>query len=600
MTHQQPAAVADRSTRAIFTRFWADFLRRYKRAFVAVGVLMVLSVVLQLPAPILTMHIVDAAVAGSDLNRISQLALLFAGLIVLRHVFAFINERSTLVLKENIILELELHLVRHLHRLPLSFLSRHHSTYLQSRVMNDVRAVEGALVRTIVTILINVLTFIVGIGFVTYVRPELALILVAFLVPFGFIRYYANQRMRALSTEMQEKQAVASAAMSESLAGVRTIKAFGGHDVQGSAVARHLRNLRDIYIRTNWFGIVSTVGTGLITSLCIAFVLWYGARAVLLGTMSVGQVVGILGFLNFLYTPINSLVAANLSVQQSTAAIQRLYEFLNEAPEREGGAVLPAVAGRVDIRDVRFSYAGAAEVLKGISLEIEAGSTVAIVGRSGAGKSTLVNLLARFYEAQEGEVRLDGVDVRSLDLAFLRQSIGIVDQQTFLFSGTVFDNIRFGNPDATAEEVVEAARRSFAHDFIEALPDKYETSVGERGLRLSGGQAQRIALARMFLKNPRVLILDEAVSAVDSESESAIQDALVPLARDRTTIIIAHRLSSLLQATEVILVDDGVVVERGSHAELVERDGLYARIFREQFKPELNGKLVVGQPLIPA
>jgi ABC-type multidrug transport system fused ATPase/permease subunit len=582
-----PSGPAAPSALQLFVRFWRDFLRRYRRAFGGVGALMVLSVVLQLPAPLLTMRIVDAAVGGATLSLITRVSLLFAALVVLRHVFSFINERATLVLKERIILDLQMLLLGHLQRLPLSFFSNHHSTYLQSRVMSDARSVEGALVRTLVTVLVNGLTFVVGLGFVLWVQWELAVMVAAFLIPFAWIRYSANERMRALSAQMQEKSAVASAVVSESLAAVRTVKAYGREELQQRAVASKLGELRDIYVRTNWFAIVSTVGTGLVTALCMAFVLWYGSREVLLGRMTMGEVVAVMAFLNFLYVPINSLVAANLSVQQSAAAIQRLYEFLDQAPERAEGLELPAVEGRITLRDVHFAYDGP-QVLRGVNLEIEPGSTVALVGRSGAGKSTLVNLLCRFYEPQQGQVALDGVDVRALALPFLRASIGIVDQQTFLFGGTVLDNIRFGRPDATRDEVVEAARRSFSHDFIAALPQGYETHVGERGVRLSGGQCQRIALARMFLRNPRVLVLDEAVSALDSESEVALRQALVPLMRGRTTIIIAHRLSSLLQATEVVLLDEGRVVERGSHADLVERGGAYARLFREQFSPQFE------------
>jgi subfamily B ATP-binding cassette protein MsbA len=580
----------------LFVRFWRDFLRRYRRAFAGVGALMVLSVVLQLPAPLLTMRIVDAAVAGSTLSLITQVSLLFAALVVLRHVFSFINERATLVLKERIILDLQMLLLGHLQRLPLSFFSNHHSTYLQSRVMSDARSVEGALVRTLVTVLVNGLTFIVGLGFVLWVQWELAVMVSAFLIPFAWIRYSANERMRDLSSQMQEKSAVASAVVSESLAAVRTVKAYGREELQQRAVESKLGELRDIYVRTNWFAIVSTVGTGLVTALCMAFVLWYGSREVLLGRMTMGEVVAVMAFLNFLYVPINSLVAANLSVQQSASAIQRLYEFLDQAPERAEGLEIPRVEGRITLRDVHFSYDGP-QVLRGVELEIEPGSTVALVGRSGAGKSTLVNLLCRFYEPQRGEVALDGVDVRSLSLPFLRASIGIVDQQTFLFGGTVLDNIRFGRPDASRDEVVEAARRSFSHDFIAALPQGYDTLVGERGVRLSGGQCQRIALARMFLRDPRVLVLDEAVSALDSESETALRQALGPLMRGRTTIIIAHRLSSLLQATEVVLLDEGQVVERGSHLELVERGGAYARLFREQFSPQFEPVPAAGVPL---
>jgi ABC-type multidrug transport system fused ATPase/permease subunit len=549
---------------------------------------MVAGVLLQLPAPILTMYIVDSAVDGASTEWITKLALVFLGLILLRSALSFVSERATLQLKETVIQEIGANLIQHLHRLPSGFFANRHSTYLQSRVMSDSRAIEGALARTLVNVVINGLTFLVGLGFVLYIRYQLALLLLSFLAVFAFIRYYANDRMRALSQQMQEIQASTSAAVSESFAGVRTVKVFGREEAQSGRLRDRLGTLRDIYVNTNWFAILAGLGTGTITSICAAFVLWYGARAVLAGEMTLGEVVAVLTFLSFLYTPINSLVAANLSIHQSAAAIQRIYEFLEEVPERREGLQLDTVQGRIEARGLAFAYPGGDPVLDDVDLAIEPGTKVALVGKSGAGKSTLVNLLVRFYEHQEGELLLDGHDVRKLSLYTLRNTIGIVDQQTFLFTGTIAENIRFGRPEASSEEVREAARKAFAHDFIERLPEGYESLVGERGVRLSGGQAQRIALARMFLKDPKILILDEAVSAVDSESEAFIKRALQPLTVGRTTIIIAHRLSSLLMAEQVLLLEDGKVVECGSHRQLMDRDSRYAQLFREQFRPQLD------------
>jgi ABC-type multidrug transport system fused ATPase/permease subunit len=330
-------------------------------------------------------------------------------------------------------------------------------------------------------------------------------------------------------------------------------------------------------------GVVSTVGTSFLTALSITFVLWYGCRSVINGRMTLGEVFAILSFLNFLYGPINSFVAANLRIQQSAVSIQRIYEFLSEPQERKDGDKLERVAGRIEFRDVSFAYEPGGEVLKNVSFRIEPGSAVALVGRTGAGKSTLVNLILGFYSPREGQVLLDGRDVKGVSLASVRDSVGVVDQQTFLFSGTILENIRFGRPDATLEEVIAASKQSYADEFIERLPDGYQTRVGERGVRLSGGQCQRIALARMFLKDPQILILDEAVSAIDSESERYIQDALVPLISTRTTIIVAHRLSSLLLAHNVIVLDEGRVVEQGRHQQLMASKGAYASLFQEQF-----------------
>jgi ABC-type multidrug transport system fused ATPase/permease subunit len=549
---------------------------------------MVLCVLLQLPIPMLTMYIIDHTVSVRNVDLLTQVALLLAALVVAKHVFSYFNETLTLRLKENIILEIQKRLISTIQRLPLSFFSGKHSTYLQSRVMNDSRAIEGALVRTLVSIGVDGLTFIVGFTLIMYIKYELGLLLLVFLLPFAYIRYYANEKMRILSRDMQEASAVSSAVMSESFAGIRTIKSYLREDFQQGIVEERLRGLRDIYIKTNWFGVVSTVGTSFLTSLSITFVLWYGCRSVMTGTMTLGEVFAVLAFLNFLYGPVNSFVAANLRIQQSAAAIQRIYEFLKEPKERRDGEKLSAVKGRIEFRDVSFAYDGTNKVLENVSFNIEPGRAVALVGRTGAGKSSLVNLLLGFYNPQTGSVLLDGKEINELSLETVRESIGVVDQQTFLFSGTILENIRFGKPEATLEEVVSASKQSYADEFIERLPEGYDTRVGERGVRLSGGQCQRIALARMFLKNPQILILDEAVSAIDSESERYIQRALVPLISTRTTIVIAHRLSSLLLADHVIVIEQGKVVEEGFHQTLMQAEGPYANLFHEQFHAQLK------------
>jgi ABC-type multidrug transport system fused ATPase/permease subunit len=573
---------------SLIAQFARDFLRLYTGSCIAVGILMVLTVLLQLPIPILTMYIIDHTVAARNSDLLAQVTLLLAGLVIAKHVFSYFNETLTLRLKENIILEIQQRLVSTIQRLPLSFFSGKHSTYLQSRVMNDSRAIEGALVRTLVSIAVDGLTFVVGITLIMYIRYELGLLLFVFLLPFAYIRYYANEKMRILSRDMQEKTAVSSAVISETFAGIRTIKAYLREDFQEDIVTNKLKGLRDIYIKTNWFGVISTVGTSFLTSLSITFVLWYGCRSVMTGHMTLGQVFAVLAFLNFLYGPVNSFVAANLRIQQSAAAIQRIYEFLKEPKERSDGKRLDKVKGKIEFRDVSFAYDNVSDVLQNVSFHVEPGKALALVGRTGAGKSTLVNLLLGFYNPNKGAVLLDGHNINDLSLETVRESIGVVDQQTFLFSGTILENIRFGKPDATFEEVVAASKQSYADEFIERLPEGYDTRVGERGVRLSGGQCQRIALARMFLKNPQILILDEAVSAIDSESERYIQSALVPLISTRTTIVIAHRLSSLLLADHVIVIEQGRVVEQGFHQHLMQADGPYANLFHEQFKAQLK------------
>lgn len=573
----------------LLKRFWRDFVWRRPMVVLAAA-MMVLSVLLQLPVPLLTMWTIDAVVADQSFSIVNQLALALVALVILRHVFSYIHEKVTLQLKESIILDIQDRLYRHLQALPLGFFSQKHSTYLQSRVMNDSRAVEGALVRTFITIAVNALTFVVGAAIILAIRYQVGFVLLFTVIPFACIRFFANKRMRELSAEMQEKQATTSAMISERLAGIATIKALGQEDDQADLVSKKLDDLKGIYLRTNWFGIVSSVGTSLVTSLSIAFVLWYGLYQVTLGAMSLGQVVGILSLLNFLYVPINSLVAANISIQQASSALHRIYEFLEETPESSPSGELGAVEGKVEVRDIVFGYQPNTRVFNNFSLSVSARETIALVGHSGAGKSTLVRLLPRLYEVQGGQILIDGQDTREIGLRHLRSVIGIVDQQAFLFTGTIFDNISLGRPGASMEDVVEAARNAYANDFISALSDGYQTKVGERGVTLSGGECQRIALARMFLRDPRILILDEAVSALDSQSEEYIQRSLRSLAINRTTIIIAHRLSTLLLAERIVLIENGVLIEEGTHDELIARRGAYAKLFQQQFQSQSGPK----------
>lgn len=576
---------------SLMKQFWADFIGHRKAAVAWAASLMVLTVLLQLPVPLLTMHIIDVVVDKQPFSIVNQLGLALVALILLRHVFSYINESVTLELKESIIVDTQVRLFRHLQSLPLSFFTNKHSTYLQSRLMNDARAVEGALVRTFVTIGVNALTFLVGAAIILYIQPQMGVVLLLTIVPFGCIRLITNQRMRALSADMQEQQASASAAISERLAGIATIKSLGQENGQVEHVSGRLDQLKGIYVRTNWFGVVSGIGTSLVTSLSTAFVLWYGLHQVTRGTMSLGQVVGILSLMNFLYAPVNALVAANIGLHQAGSALQRIYEFLGENPEQSGAARLDVTEGRVEIRNIAFGYKAEAKVFENFNLTIQGRETIALVGHSGAGKSSLVRLLPRLHELQAGQILIDECDIRDVGLPELRAAIGIVEQQAFLFTGTIAENIRLGRPQASEEEVATAARNAYADAFINALPDGYQTRVGERGVTLSGGECQRIALARMFLRDPRILVLDEAVSGLDSQSEEYIQRSLQSLARNRTTIIIAHRLSTLMLADRIVLIEKGTLIEDGTHEELIASQGAYARLFQQQFQSQrFHGK----------
>jgi ABC-type multidrug transport system fused ATPase/permease subunit len=516
------------------------------------------------------MYVIDRVLPLKNLSLLNEIILLLVALTLLRHIFSYINETTTLRLRELIIMEVQKRLTLHVERLPLGFFTDKQSSYLQSRVMSDGRAIEGVLIKSLVSLAINLLLFLTGLIFVLLIRYEFLLVLSVFLVPFALVRYYGNKRMRELSRDLQETTARASAFIAESFAGIRVIKSYVREEFQQDMITERLEGLRRIFVKTNMVAVFSTVATSLLMALCAAFTLWYGSRKILTGQMTLGEVVAILSMFSFFYQPINELVAANLKFLQAAASVKRIYEFFGQQPERQTGRSLTGKClGRIEFENVSFSYVPGQEVLHDVNLVIEPGRHVALVGRSGAGKSTLVNLLVGFYNPASGAILVDGVPISELSLDSLRENIGIVDQSAFLFSGSIEDNVRLGKPDASYEQIVEACRLSHADEFIAKLPDGYKTVVGERGVRLSGGQCQRIALARMFLKDPSILVLDEAVSSIDSESEAYIQTAVRRLMASRTTIIIAHRLSSVLAADEVVVLAEGSIVEQGTHHSLL-------------------------------
>jgi ATP-binding cassette subfamily B protein len=315
-----------------------------------------------------------------------------------------------------------------------------------------------------------------------------------------------------------------------------------------------------------------------------------GGYFVYSGRISVGELVAFLFYVKIFVEPIVRLVRLNEQIQRALAGLERFYEFMDTRPDIKDspGAVSPGrVKGDVEFRDVTFSYNGDEAVLKDFNLKVEAGDTIALVGPSGVGKSTLCSLIPRFYDVKEGAILVDGRDIRELKLRELRENIGIVQQDVFLFTGTVRENIAYGKPDASEEEIMEAAKNANAHDFIMQLPNGYDTGVGEKGVKLSGGQKQRISIARVFLKNPPILILDEATSSLDNESERIIQESLERLSKNRTTFVIAHRLSTIQHAKEIIVMSEQGIEEKGNHVELLQRGGLYARLYSAQFDGRL-------------
>jgi len=374
--------------------------------------------------------------------------------------------------------------------------------------------------------------------------------------------------------------------MQESLSGIQIVKAFLMELHESKRIARSMKLLIRARVRNVLWAAASGVGAGFFVGIAGLVVVWYGGSEIIRGNLTIGQYVAFNSFLIYIFGPTQRLVNMNVRIQNSLAAVERVFEILDLKPEEEsraGRGDLKDTKGKVEYCNVSFSYDSARLVLEDISLGVEPGNLVALVGRSGAGKTTLVNLIPRFYEPQSGRILIDGNDIQEIALRSLRKQIGIVSQETFLFSSSVKDNIRFGRPNATDEEVIRAAKSAHAHEFIVKLAQGYDTKVGERGGRLSGGERQRIAIARAILKEPPILILDEATSELDSKSENLIQEAMESLMRNRTTFVIAHRLSTILNADTIVVLDEGRIVEEGRHQELYHKGGAYKRLYDEQF-----------------
>jgi subfamily B ATP-binding cassette protein MsbA len=470
------------------------------------------------------------------------------------------------------------------------FFSQHATGKLVSTVINDVEKVQFALSTVMAEFLQQVFTLIFTAGVVVLLGGKLAWVLVLF-IPFVIVSSRKiGRRVRHTTRTGQDKLADIQNILHETITGNRIVKAFGMESWESSRFFAAARRLFKANLRSVAAQALSSPLMDLIGAVAIALLLWLGRNQIRLGVFSPGTFLAFIVAVFKLYDPVRKFALFNNSFQQALGASSEIFRFMDEqedVKERPDAITLPAFRERVRFEDVYFSYSGAngvePEVLRGINMEVRAGEIVAIVGSSGAGKSTLVQLLPRFFDVTTGVLKIDGHDVRDVTLASLRAQIGIVTQETILFNDTVRNNIAYGQPDVTQEAVIEAARAALAHDFIQKLPEGYDTVIGERGLRLSGGERQRIAIARALLKNAPILVLDEATSALDSESESLVQSALQNLMSGRTVFVIAHRLGTVRHADRIVVLEHGRITDSGSHEDLLARLGTYRKLYELQF-----------------
>jgi subfamily B ATP-binding cassette protein MsbA len=519
-----------------------------------------------------------------ELSAIALSMMLIYGLLAVATYY-----RSSLSGKvgQRMIFDMRFDMFLHLQRMSHAFYANHQSGAIVSRFMSDIALAQNFVGSALTNVWMDGASLIFVVWILFYLEPRLAWVALAVMPFYVFIIHYMSPRIKKSSKRSQEKLEEMSGDLQEKIGGMTVVKAFVPERREARRFFKTSHQLTDMFMNNIRLGAQNQMYTGFLTTAAPLVVVWIAAYFVLHEQMTVGTMIAFYGYLGSLYLPLQRFSELGLVVSNSMAAIERIFELMDVMPdvqEKSNATILPSSRGHVRFADVDFSYDHKLATLFDLDFEIKSGEVVALVGQSGSGKSSMVSLIPRFFDVTSGSVQIDGHDVRNLTFKSLRGQIGIVLQETILFSATLRENLLYGNPHAGEHELMSAAKMANAVEFIERLPNGFDTKIGERGVKLSGGQRQRIAIARAFLKNPRILILDEATSALDSESEHLIQEALWRLMQGRTTIIIAHRLSTITHADRIFVMHEGRIVETGRHAELLAAGGQYTRLARKQFR----------------
>ncbi len=576
-------------------------LRPHRGALAFAAVLILVGTGIGLAFPLVVREILDAAFLAGDATLLNQVTLLLLGLFALQAVVNYGQSYLTASVSERVVAGIREDLFSHLVRHPPGWFARSRVGDLSSRLASDAGLLQGIL-RFGVPELVRQGLFLVGaLALITVTHPRLTLVTFIAVPPTALAGWLLGRRVRRISTGIQDRLADAVSRAEQVFTQIATVQSFARERWEFERFQDAVGQTRDGGIERARARALLT-GTVTFTAFgAVALVVWEGGRLVLAGALTPGTLVAFLIYWILIAGAVTSLAGFWGNLQEASGAARRIFDLLDE-PVRLADPEVPRtlprpVRGAVGYEGVRFRYGPELPfVLDRIDLQVEPGEQIALVGASGAGKSTLVSLLSRFHDVDAGRVTLDGVDVRDLALAELRGAIGLVPQEPMLFAGTILENLRYGNPEADRETVVAAAREAHAHPFISSFPRGYDEEVGERGVTLSAGQRQRIAIARAMLKAPPVLILDEASSALDAESERLVQDALERLMEGRTTLVIAHRLSTILRAQRILLLDRGRIVATGTHRELLEASPLYARLYRRQFEEEEAAPALSSDP----
>ena len=564
-------------------------LLRYLKPYIpktvmAVGC-MILATSASLYVPWIVRDIIDGVLVNKDVFLLNAIT---AGIVVvfaLRGFFVYAQTYLMAFISQRVVIDLREALFRQFQRLSIAYFDRSRTGKVLSYMTNDVGVLQNALAQNVIDLASESLVLVGSLAAMFYLHWQLALLTLITVPLVAQAMNVFGVKLRRASGAMQQRAAEITSVLQEMIVSIRLIRLFVREDYEIARFNLENKNNFSAQMRAAQLSATLTPVVEFLAALAVTVIVWYGGNEVINGNLTSGSLIAFLVYSVNISNPVKRLGNVYGTIQKAVAAAERVFEVLDTKPEIEDAPdalELPAVTGRVTFDNVTFAYNNGEPVLHNMSIDIEPGRVLAIVGPSGAGKSTVANLLPRFYDPQEGTIRIDGIDIREVTVASLREQLAMVPQDTILFSASIYENILYGRLDATREEVVQAAQSSNAHDFILQLPDGYDTQIGERGCQLSGGQRQRIAIARALLKNPRILILDEATSALDAESERLVQDALDKLMVGRTTFVIAHRLSTIQRADSILVLEKGRMVECGSHAALLEAGGLYSKLYSLQ------------------